>query len=88
MRLRQEIARLESSIDTPEIFLNETGAGSVSMKRQRIPRLKSLADGYALLANIDLTGRGKTRSAEQIFLLQDLKRKQAARNTPETPTTP
>jgi len=88
MRLRQEIARLESSIDTPEIFLNETGAGSVSMKRQRIPRLKSLADGYALLANIDLTGRGGTRSAEQIFLLQDLKRKQAARNTPVTPTTP
>ena len=59
------------------MFLTETGAGSVGTKRERLPKLRDLRDGYALLAKIDMAARGLDpdnieRSQKQLKLIQDL----------------
>jgi len=57
-RLKSEIRRTENSILDPSVPLSATGSGSVSIKKQRLAVLKDLADGYRLLAQVDLHARG------------------------------
>ena len=76
-RLVREITRIENSIENPEVFLTETGTGSVGTKRERLPKLRDLRDGYALLAKIDMAARGLDpedveRSQRQLQLIRDL----------------
>ena len=76
-RLDREITRMENSIENPEVFLTETGAGSVGTKRERLPKLRDLRDGYALLAKINMAARGLDpedieRTERQLQLIRDL----------------
>ena len=83
-RLDQEIALMEKAINDPAIALEETGTGSLSLKKQQLPRLYQLRDGYALLAGlVDSSGimkgaGGPLQTDEQQFqndLMEDLRKK-------------
>jgi hypothetical protein len=83
-RLDQEIALMENSINDPAIALAETGTGSLSLKKQQLPRLYQLRDGYALLAGlVDSSGimkraGGPLQTEEQQRqndLMEDLRKK-------------
>ena len=67
-RLDRAIKVTEYAIQEEEIFLKETGSGSVSEKRQRLSTLHALKHGYGLLANIYAASKGGPNAEQQILI--------------------
>jgi len=67
-RLDRAIKVTEYAINQEEIFLKETGSGSVSEKRQRLSTLHALKHGYGLLANIYAANKGGPNAEQQILI--------------------
>ena len=89
MRLGREIDRIEKSINSPDVPMKETGGMSYGTKKERLPVLYDLREGYKILAEIDIASRGGNvtdiNQAEQSALYQELLRKSSTPKEVESP---
>jgi hypothetical protein len=73
-RIDRAIRITEYAIAEEEVYLKDTGSGSVSEKRQRLPQLYAMRHGYGILANIYNASKGEV-DVEQQALIDDLNSK-------------